>query len=244
MTVIGIITAGLVGYLLGSVSFARIVGRRVVPGDDLSSTPLELPGGATIEYGGISATAIGARTGPKWGMVVGVGDMLKAFVPVLVTRLIWPDDSYLLVLAVAVVAGHNYPVFHRFRGGRGQSPLYGGLLAVDPLAIPVTLLLGLGVGLFVLRDMFAAYVLGQWLLVPWFMIWGTTAEVVYAVAVNLLFAVATIPESRRYLAARRRGELKQISSWREFASSHPAMGTGRLVADDTSGDGEPEDQTR
>ena len=33
--------------------------------------------------------------------------------------------------AVAVLLGHNYPVFHRFRGGRGQSPLYGGLLAID-----------------------------------------------------------------------------------------------------------------
>lgn len=244
MSAIGVVAAVASGYLIGSISFARIVGRRVAPGDDLSSTPLELPGGATIEYGGVSATAIGARTGPKWGMVVGIGDMLKAFVPVLVARLIWPNDSYHLVLAVAVVAGHNYPVFHRFRGGRGQSPLYGGVLAVAPLAIPVTLVLGLGVGLFVLRDMFAAYVLGQWLLVPWFMIWGATPEVAYAVAVNVLFAVATIPESRRYLAARRSGELKQIASWREFVSSHPAMGTGRLAADDVDGTGEPESQTR
>ena len=232
------------GYVLGSVSFARIVGRRVVPGDDLASTPLELPGGATIEYGGVSATAIGARTGPRWGVVVGIGDMLKAFVPVLVTRLAWPDQSYHLVVAVAVVAGHNYPVFHRFKGGRGQSPLYGGVLAIAPLAIPVTLAAGLGVGLFVLRDMFAAYVLGQWLLVPWFAVFGTTDEVIYATAVNLLFAVATIPESRRYLHARRRGDLKQISSWKEFVSSHPAMGTGRLGGESDDGSADTSDQTR
>ena len=40
----------LVGYLIGSISFARIVGKRVVPDADLTSTPLELPGGATIEF--------------------------------------------------------------------------------------------------------------------------------------------------------------------------------------------------
>ncbi len=155
--------------------------------------------------------------------------MAKAFIPVLVTRLVWPDDSYHLVVAVAVMVGHNYPVFHRFRGGRGQSPLYGGLLAVDPIALPVTTVIGLGVGLFVLRDMFAAYTLGQWLLIPWFLWQGTAEEVAYAVAINLLFVIATIPEAKRYFAARRAGELQQISSWREFTSSHPAMGTGRLA---------------
>jgi glycerol-3-phosphate acyltransferase PlsY len=223
-----VIAVAAASYLLGSISFARIVGRRVVPGADLTSTPLQLPGGATIEYGGVSATSIGARTGPKWGIVVGVGDMAKAFVPTLVARLVWPDESYHLLAAVAAMAGHNYPVFHRFKGGRGQSPLYGGLLVVDWVGLGVTTLLGMGVGLLVLRDMLVAYTLGQWLLIPWFVWRGDAAEVVYAVAINLLFTIATVPEIRRYFAKRRAGELRQVSSWREFTSSHPAMGTGRL----------------
>lgn len=222
----------VVGYLLGSISFARIVGRRVAPGDDMESTDLELPGGATIEYGGISATSIGARTGPKWGIVTGVGDMLKAFIPVLVVRLIWPDDSYHLIVAVAVVAGHNYPLYHGFRGGRGQSPLYGGLLAVDWLALPVTTLIGTSIGLFVIRDMMWAYTLGQFLLIPWFVWRGGAPEVAYAVAVNLLFTVAMVPEIRSYFEKRRRGELEQVSSWKQFRNAHPAMGTGRLQEDD------------
>jgi glycerol-3-phosphate acyltransferase PlsY len=215
------------GYLIGSISFARIVGHLVVPDEDLSTTPLELPGGATIEYGGISATSIGARTGPKWGVVVGLADMLKAFVPVLAARLIWPDESYYLVIAVAVIVGHNYPVYYRFKGGRGQSPLYGGVFAVDPLAPLVTTSVGMLVGLAV-REMLVAYVLGQLLLIPWFMWQGTTGEVVYAIAINLLFTIATWPELRAYLAKRRTGEVKQIETWDELKSSHPAMGTGRL----------------
>jgi glycerol-3-phosphate acyltransferase PlsY len=223
-----VISVALVGYVLGSVSFARIVGRRVVPDADLTSTPLELPGGATIDYGGVSATSVGARTGPKWGIVVGVGDMAKAFIPTLVVRLVWPDDPYFYVVAVAVMLGHNYPVFHRFKGGRGQSPLYGGLLAVDWLALPVTTAVGMAVGLAV-REMFVAYTLGQWLLIPWFIWRGDPAGIAYAVAINLLFTVAILPESRAYLAKRRSGAVKQVETWAEFKSSHPAMGTGRLT---------------
>lgn len=221
------------GYLVGSISFARIIGRRVVPGDDLSSTTLELPGGGTIEYGGVSATAIGARTGPKWGIVVGVGDMAKAFIPTLVARLVWPDDSYHLVIAVTVMVGHNYPIFHGFKGGRGQSPLYGGLLAVDWVALPVTTIAGVVVGLVVIRDMLWAYTLGQWLLIPWFAWRGGVAEVVYAVAINLLFTVATLPEIKLYFAKRKAGELEQVSSWKAFKSSHPAMGSGRFDEPDS-----------
>ncbi len=222
----------LLGYLIGSISFARLVGRRVVPDADLTSTNLELPGGATIDYGGVSATSIGARTGPKWGIVVGVGDMAKAFVPTLAVRLLWPDESYHLITAVAVMFGHNYPIYYRFKGGRGQSPLYGGLLAVDWIALPVTTALGVVVGLFVMRDMLIAYSLGQWLLIPWFAWLAGPPEVAYAVAINLLYTIAMIPELRSYLAKRRAGELKQVVSWREFRTSHPAMGTGRLDTDE------------
>jgi glycerol-3-phosphate acyltransferase PlsY len=180
----------------------------------------------------VSATSIGARTGPKWGIVVGVGDMLKAFVPTLIVRLIWPDEPYYLITAVAVMFGHNYPIFYRFRGGRGQSPLYGGLLAVDWLAIPVTSMLGVVVGLFLLRDMFVAYLLGQWLLIPWFIWRGEPPEVAYAVVINLLYTVASIPELRSYLVKRRGGELRQVAGWRDFKTAHPAMGTGRLDKDE------------
>jgi glycerol-3-phosphate acyltransferase PlsY len=228
MMVAAAVAVAIGGYLIGSVSFARIVARRVVPGADLSSTELELPGGARIEYGGVSATAIGARTGPRWGVVVGVADMAKAFVPTLVVRMVWPDEPLFYVAAVAVMVGHIYPVFHRFEGGRGQSPLYGGLLAVDWVAVPVTTAIGMVVGLAV-REMIVAYTLGQWLLIPWFVWRGTGAGVVYAVAVNLLFTVAMIPELKAYWAKRRAGEVKQVTSWSEFARSHPAMGTGRML---------------
>ncbi len=214
---------GIGAYLIGAISFARIVGTRVAPGDDLTSTTLNLPGGATIDYGGVSATSIAVRGGPRWGMITGILDMAKAFVAVLVTRLVWPDEHYHLVVAVAAVIGHNYPIYYRFKGGRGQTPIYGGLLAVDWLAIPVTIVVGTSVGLALFRDMFVAYALGMWLLIPWLWWRADVAHVVYALIVNVLFVVATIPEMAEYFERRRSGELEQIGSWSDFKRSHPAV---------------------
>lgn len=217
------IVLAVVGYLIGSISFARLVGRRVAPGDDLSSTPLDLPGDATVDYKGVSATSIAVRSGPKWGIITGVADMAKAFIPTLAARLIWPDENYDLVVAVATVVGHNYPLYYRFKGGRGQTAIYGGVLAIDWLAVPVTTAVGTAIGLFVFRDMFVAYTLGMWLLIPWFWWRADTAHVAYAIIVNLLFVIATLPEMQEYLENRRAGNLAQVSSWKDFSRSHPAV---------------------
>lgn len=211
------------GYLIGSISFARLIGRTVAANADLSQNTLNLPGGATVDYGGVSATSIAIRGGPAWGVITGVLDMTKAFVPTLLVRRRWPDEPYHLVVAVASVVGHNYPVYHRFRGGRGQTPIYGSLLAVDWPALPITTTAGSAIGLLVFRDMYVAYWLGTWLLIPWFAWRAGPPEVAYATAANLLLAIAGIPETKSYFEKRRAGELQQVASWRELMTSHPAM---------------------
>ena len=156
-------------------------------------------------------------------MIVGLLDMAKAFAPTLAVRRHWPNEPYHLVVAVGTVVGHNYPLYHRFRGGRGQTPMYGSLLAIDWPAIPVTTAAGALVGVVMLRDLFVGYTLGMWLVVPWFAWRGGRAEVLYALAVNALYAVATIPETKRYFALRRAGELERVPPWRELLTVHPAM---------------------
>lgn len=141
------------GYLIGSISFARLVGRKLAPGEDLTATTVNLPGDVEVDYGGVSATSIAVRRGPAAGVATGVLDAAKSFVPVLATKRAFPDRKYHLLVALAVMVGHNYPVFHRFKGGRGQSPFFGSMLALDPLAVPVTTTAGTLVGLVVVRDM-------------------------------------------------------------------------------------------
>lgn len=219
----------LLAYLLGAVSFARLIAAAVLPGEDISRTTLVLPGenDATLTYTGVSATSLGARLGPRWGMLTGVLDMLKGFVPVLACRLIWPESTDHLVVALMIVIGHNWPVYYRFKGGRGQSSMIGSLLAINPLAPLISYPLGAALGLLVMRDMFIAYGLGQILLIVWFALFGTGPEVLYAVAINAAYVVASLPEILEYWDRRARGEVIQIKSWRELLKAHPAMGSNR-----------------
>ena len=215
------------GYLIGSISFARIVGSRVGAGTDLTRTDVVLPGGAEMEYRGVSATSVAVRSGPRWGIVTGVLDTLKAFVPTLLARRRWPDQPYHVAVATGVLVGHIYPLYHGFKGGKGQTPFYGSVLAVDPLAIPVTSAAGAVLGVGVLREMLAGYTLGMWLTIPWFAWRRMKPETLFAVIANVLFSIAMIPEARDYLAKRRSGELGSMGSWREFLTSYPAMTTPR-----------------
>jgi glycerol-3-phosphate acyltransferase PlsY len=64
--------------------------------------------------------------------------MLKVAIPTLIVRLWQPDEAYYLVLAGAGVVGHAWPVYHRFRGGRGESPILGGLLVIEALGLLLT----------------------------------------------------------------------------------------------------------
>ena len=220
------IGAGVLGYLAGSISFGRLVGRIAAPDEDVSHTTLELPGGAELEYEGVSATSIAARRGPVWGMLTGGLDMMKAFVPVWFARKRWPDEPYAAIAATAAIAGHNYPLFHGLRGGRGMAPFFGGMLATDPLAVPVTNAAGVAIGVGVLRDMVAAYTAGMWLTVPWFLVRKRPVEATYALAANVLFTFASRRELGVYLEKRRSGELAPLPSLGEFLKSYSTM-TGR-----------------
>lgn len=216
------------GYLIGAVSFARIVGAIVLPGTNLGRTDLVLPGdNETIEYTGVSATSVGARLGPRWGMLVGLLDGLKGFLPVFAVPMFWPGSTDHLVVAAAIVIGHNWPVYHGFKGGRGQSAVIGSLLAIDWLAPLVTIPVGSAIGLLVFRDMFVAYYLGQPLLIVWFAIFGKWPEALYSLVWVVVLVIASWPELSQYYRRRRAGEIEQIRSWRDLLKAHPAMGSSR-----------------
>lgn len=215
--------AALGGYLIGSISFARLVGRKVAAGEDLSQTTLDLPGDSTMTYSAVSATSIGVRAGPLWGITTSALDIAKAYVPTLLARRRWPGESYHLVVATATLVGHNYPLYHRFKGGRGQTVIYGSVLAIDWVAVPVTSAAGMLIGFGALREIFVAYTLGMALLIPWFAARRKGPETAYAAVANALFAFATIPEAKEYFAVRKAGGVRQVSSLREVVTSHPAM---------------------
>lgn len=203
---IGLLAAAI-GYLLGSVSFARLIGRLAVPDEDISITELNVPGSdEKLVIGAVSATSISMRAGPKFGCLTSILDMLKVTIPSLAFKLWYPEASYFLIVAAAGVVGHNWPVYYRFKGGRGFSAVFGGMIIIDWIAIPVTTLGGMMLGLLVFRDVLVAYMSGLWLMIPW--LWFRThdwAHLAYALAINVFFMVAMLPELRQYIPLKRTG---------------------------------------
>ena len=156
-------------------------------------------------------------------MLTGGLDMAKAFIPTWYARRRWPDEPYAPIIAASVIAGHNYPLYHRFNGGRGMAPFYGGMLAIDPKSIPVTTIAGTAVGVGVFQDMFVSYTAGMFLTIPWFMWRRQPASVAYAIAANALFLVASRGEIRAYLSVRRSGELASLPSVKDFLRTYDTL---------------------
>jgi len=223
------------GYLIGSISFSRAVAKFASPDGGVRETKFELPGGEELDYHGISATSVAIDAGPKWGIATGLLDTGKAYVPTLIAKRAWPDEPYHVVVATAVMVGHNFPIFHRFKGGRGQTPFYGSVLAMDPIAVPATNAAAIAIGAGVLRDVFFAYTLGMSLTIPWFMWRKSNPELAFAVIGNALFIGASYRELLQYLKLWRAGKVKKLESWQEFKESYPAMAkTTNIVIEETS----------
>ncbi len=102
-------------YACGSVSFARLFARAVA-GIDITSAGTGNPGAANVWR----------TVGKPWGLLTWAGDMLKVLVPVAIGRTVGIQHPALLaVIGSCGVVGHAFPVWHRFRGGKGAASLGG-----------------------------------------------------------------------------------------------------------------------
>ena len=165
---------------------------------------------------------------PKAGMVVSLFDILKVFLPTLFFKLYFPEQpAYHLIAAVAGLIGHVWPIYYRFHGGAGFSAIMGGLFVIDWLAIFVTPIAGLFLGMVIFRNMVVASLSWLWLLIPW--LWwrtdGDLAHILYAVAVNILFLLAMLPEYQTAMKYKKEG--KSLEYGLGNLKSNP-MGRGML----------------
>ena len=72
--------------------------------------------------------------GFKSALVVGLVDIFKGYIVVLIVKTIYPEFDAIFILAgLFVILGHIYPVFFGFRGGKGTATFFGLMLAVNPL---------------------------------------------------------------------------------------------------------------
>jgi len=113
----------VLGYLAGSVASAVVVCRA-----------LGLPDPRSAGSHNPGATNVLRLHGKKAGALALAGDVGKGFVPVLLASLLGSAPWVTALTGVAAFAGHLYPVFFGFRGGRGVATLVGVLLGAYWLA--------------------------------------------------------------------------------------------------------------
>ena len=114
--------AVVAAYLLGSVPFAMI-----------SSKLFGLADPRTYGSGNPGATNVLRSGNKKAAVFTLVGDALKGWVAVFAAQKLGFSDNAVGLVALAVFFGHLFPVFLKFRGGKGVATAAGVLLALDPL---------------------------------------------------------------------------------------------------------------
>lgn len=207
-----LILVAIAGYFIGSISFARVVARVVNPAADLNQARMKkAETGEEGTVSGIGASTASVALGKKYGGIVASLDILKAFIPVLLQRFFFPDQVYHLVYSILCIFGHNYPIYYRFEGGRGLSPMLGSLLAVEPLGLIVCMLFGTLIAILINQPHTS--------LILWFpllALWGWFVDnnlgiVVYAFILLVLFMIAEIPEIRLAMQYRKQGRMDEYN---------------------------------
>ncbi len=146
--------AAVVAYLLGSLSFAVIVSR-VMGLQDPRTFGSKNPGATNVLRSGSKAAAI----------VTLLLDAVKGWLPVVLVRWFGKpyglEDGTVAMVAVAAFVGHLWPVFFRFKGGKGVATFIGVVFGID-------LVLGLAVG-------------ATWLIIAFFLRYSSVASMASAV---------------------------------------------------------------
>lgn len=127
------VPAIVVAYFVGAIPFAQIIAR--LHGKDLR----------TIGSGNIGATNLARACGRKWGYTCFVLDVLKGLLPMVAARIV--AESLLetgstavspgflalwLAVGIAAILGHVFPVYLKFKGGKGVATSFGVGLGLWP----------------------------------------------------------------------------------------------------------------
>ena len=124
MNIIAGIIFVVLAYLVGSISFGLLIGK-LIKGIDIRN----------FGSGSTGATNVARVCGPIWGIIALILDMGKAAIPVALTVYILetPDWSHSLT-GLSAIAGHIWPLFTNFKGGKGIAAGWAALIVLSPWA--------------------------------------------------------------------------------------------------------------
>ncbi len=185
MIIAKFVGVALMGYLLGSIPFGVIIGRRSAKVD-------------VRQYGSgrMGATNVLRVAGKKAAALVTILDLSKGILAVVFAGLIFSEEylmvSAQVVAALAAIAGHNWSVFLRFKGGRGVATFFGGLFFLCPWAAlfgGAVLIIGVGLTRYVSLGSIAGALGTCAILVPLTIISGFPIEYLVYTLIGATFII-------------------------------------------------------
>jgi glycerol-3-phosphate acyltransferase PlsY len=175
-----VIAFAVLSYLFGSISWSILLAR-VVKGVDIRTTG----------SGNAGTTNTLRLLGVKAAVAVFVLDLLKGMLPVLVAKLVSEDARLQVVAGLAAIAGHDWPIYHGLRGGRGVATSMGATIGMMPLLGPLMPFIG-GVILIPTRYVSLMSILGSVVTMLIVLALAATNRVPDAYAVFAVIAAALI----------------------------------------------------
>ena len=150
-------------YVFGSLPTAYLL-VRLMTGKDVRASG----------SGNVGATNALRAAGWKVGVVVTVIDLLKGAIPVWLMSRFNPESAWVAAAMLAAVLGHCYPVWLKFKGGKGVATCFGAFLVIAPLS--------------------ALAALGLWILVLVISRWVALASMVASASFPLILKLVDHPD--------------------------------------------------
>ncbi|MDH4229919.1 MAG: glycerol-3-phosphate 1-O-acyltransferase PlsY [Nitrospirota bacterium] len=182
----------VVAYLVGAVPFGVLVARM------LGIHDLQSRGS-----GNIGATNVNRILGKKAGAITLLCDVLKGFLPVWAGQLLGATAEVQTLVAAAAVVGHIFPIYLRFRGGKGVATGFGVVMALHPPTAIAALVIWLGTAR--ISRVSAVGALSAYALLP-LLAWGMGPGgwfVPFVVGLSVLVLVRHTSNIRQLIAERR-----------------------------------------
>lgn len=113
----------LLAYLISSIPTAYIL-FKIKRGDDIRK----------YGSGNVGGTNIIRTIGTSWGILTIFADVIKGFLPVIISYLVYPSDLVLVaIVSVAAVLGHIFPIYIKFKGGKAIAASLGVIIGICAL---------------------------------------------------------------------------------------------------------------
>jgi len=177
-----IVLALLTGYLLGSIPSAYLTGR-LVKGFDIRQVGTRNMGAMNVFY----------QVGFAYGLLVLLTDIGKGAAALAIARWLDVPEGVVLLTGLLAIIGHSFPIWLKFRGGKGGATLIGIFIFLMPWGLPI----GLGIfGLLMLLTRFPtlSYSIGllSFPFIAW-LIYHDGTLVAYSIGMLLVPAIQYIP---------------------------------------------------